>query len=40
VYKGLSEVREHYAAIRDLITGNAGGGEDAVTLGNSKTART
>ena len=34
MYKDLSEVREHYAAIRDLITANPGGREDAVTLGN------
>jgi hypothetical protein len=34
VYKDLREVREHYAAIRDLISANPGGGEDVVTLGN------
>jgi hypothetical protein len=34
VYKDISEVREHYAAIRDLIAENPGGREDAVTLGN------
>ena len=34
MYKDLNEVREHYAAIRDLIAENPGGREDAVTLGN------
>ena len=34
MYKDLTEVREHYSAIRDLITGTPGGREDAVTLGN------
>jgi hypothetical protein len=34
VYKDIREVREHYAAIRDLIAENPGGREDAATLGN------
>lgn len=34
MYKDLVEVREHYAAIRDLIAENPGGREDAATLGN------
>jgi hypothetical protein len=31
VYKDLGEVREHYAALRDLISQNPGGREDAAT---------
>jgi hypothetical protein len=34
VYKDIREVREHYAALRDLIAQNPGGREDAATLGN------
>jgi hypothetical protein len=34
VYKDIQEVREHYAAIRDLIAQNPGGRDDAATLGN------
>ncbi len=34
MYKDLGEVRAHYAALRDLIAANPGGGEDAATLGN------
>jgi hypothetical protein len=31
VYKDLRDVREHYGALRDLISQNAGGREDAAT---------
>ena len=34
MYKDLTEVREHYAALRDLIAENPGGREDPATLGN------
>jgi hypothetical protein len=34
VYKDIREVREYYAALRDLVAQNPGGREDAVTLGN------
>jgi hypothetical protein len=31
VYKDLGDVREHYAALRDLISQNPGGREDIAT---------
>jgi hypothetical protein len=34
VNKDIREVREHYAALRDLIADNPGGRDDAATLGN------
>ena len=34
MYKDIRQVREHYAALRDLISQNPGGREDAATLGN------
>jgi hypothetical protein len=34
VYTDIRQVREHYAALRDLIAQNPGGREDAATLGN------